>query len=201
MTVYVDRVDATRIAGYMDRDDLINMLRGVPVDLRGPLIGSEAVIDGKSVPYVLHINNQTRQVTWNKEALMGASLKSLHTLYLSLKGVKPETEQKAEYERTEVKDRLPAVDALAAIVHELNKSPLGPDFALDVGHSGQRQIVFQNLMVVYIYTDSPSAPVAYVGMLRDVCKSIKQSLVSSTDNKTYVTLIRFMRQKMLSGLK
>lgn len=36
---------------------------------------------------------------------------------------------RVEHERHEVKERLPAVDALVlAIVHELNKSPLGQDF-------------------------------------------------------------------------
>lgn len=199
MTVHVDRVDATHIYGYLDRDDLINMLRGIPVDLRGPLIGAEAAIDGKGVPYVLHINNQTRQVTWNKEALLGASLKSLQTLYLSLKGVKPETEMEVEYERPEVKERLPAVDALAAIVHELNKSPLGQDFELKVGPSGQRAVVYQNLLTVYRYEDSPSAPVEYTTLLREVCRSTKQTLASSIDNKTYVTLIRFIGQYMLGA--
>lgn len=202
MPVYVDRVDATHIQEDLDRDDLINMLRGVPVDLRGPLTGAEAVIDGKSVPYVLHINTQTRQVTWNKEALMGASLKSLHTLYLSLKGVRPETEQKAEYEaNVPVVKKMPAIDALSNIVHELNKSPLGPDFDLRATNDKSlRSIVFQNLIVTYKYVDSPSSSVVYVDMLRDVCSSIRKALLN-VDGKTHTTIVNHMTKMMARAKK
>ena len=203
MTVHVDVVDATHIYGYLDRDDLINMLRGLPVDLRGPLIGAEAAIDGKGVPYVLHINTQTRQVMWNKEALMGASLKSLHTLYLSLKAIKPETQQKAEPEDTspvvKVK-KMPAIDALSSIVHDLNKSPLGPDFDLRATNDKSlRSIVFQNLIVAYKYVDSPSSPVVYADLLRDVCSSIRKALLN-VDGKTHTTIVRHMT-KMISEAK
>jgi hypothetical protein len=199
MAAYVDRVDATQIQEYLDRDDLINMLRGAPVDLRGPLVSASASINGKSIPFVLHIHTQTRQVTWNKEALLGASLKSLHTLYMDIKGVKRETQQKVEREiETPVVKKMAAIDALSAIVHDLNKSSLGPDFDLRVTNDKSiRSIVFQNLIVAYKYTDSPSSTVAYKDILREVCNSIRKALLN-VDGKTHTAIVRHMT-KMMAG--